>query len=82
MKVLKNIFILRFVLRIVWHCRGKDLQKGGTRMKIFEMPDVNVIKFDICDILTASGQENEEEPVAPGYTTIPEDFSDDSGWWE
>lgn len=34
-------------------------------MKIFEMPDMEVVKFNLTDVITTSVEEPDEVPIAP-----------------
>ena len=36
-------------------------------MKIFEMPEVEVLKFNVTDVITTSVEEPEEVPIAPCF---------------
>ena len=41
-----------------------SIMKGEMKMKLFEMPYVEVVKFAVADVITTSG-EPEEVPIYP-----------------
>ena len=46
-------------------------------MKTFEMPNVEVVEFEVKDILTTSGWSDSDEPVGPIDPELPgDDFED------
>ena len=46
-------------------------------MKTFEMPNVEVVEFEVKDILTTSGEEQPDVPVGPIDPELPgDDFED------
>ena len=49
-------------LAVILH---KNLETGGEKMKAFELPSVEVLVFDVRDILTTSTNEP-DEPLEPG----------------